>query len=233
MKLEDARVVARNVAGLMRPFCERIEIAGSIRREAPEVRDIEIVAIPFLAERLVPGSLLGETAPVNVLWEALHEVKGIRWIKQGVPGIEDWPIKPNGRYWRGLIPRGSFDAPADIKLDVFLARWVNWGVILTIRTGSADFSRALVTYARDRTDYQVNGGELAFKTGGAVPCPDERVLFDALGIVFIDPRARTGERQVIPKSRPVAFCDRCPALVFSGREPIAELAAHVRSSHAG
>jgi len=231
MKLEQARMVALHVVQQLQPFCERVEIAGSIRRQSPEVKDIEIVCIPSWGEQQKPGSLLpGDNESVNLLHQAVANTEFIRWIKPGVPQIETWPIKPEGKYWRGLIRRGMFAAPADVKLDLFLARPENWGVIFTIRTGSADFSRALVTYARDRTDYRVDGGEMKLQ-GGAMPCPDERVVFDALGLVYLDPRARAGERQIIPKSRAVAFCDRCPALVFSGRDPIAELAAHVRSSH--
>jgi DNA polymerase/3'-5' exonuclease PolX len=199
VKLDGARKVALNVVGLMRPFCERIEIAGSIRRGVADVKDIEIVCIPSWADWPKEGSLLAETEPVNVLHQAVANAAGIRWIKPGVPGIEDWPIKPDGRYWRGLVLRDSFDAPADIKLDVFLARPENWGVILTIRTGAADFSRALVTYARDRTDYRVDGGQLML-AGGPAPCPDERNVFDALQLEWVAPTERVDERSVRAKS---------------------------------
>lgn len=198
MKLEEAREVAVQLVRVMRPSCVRIEIAGSIRRGVSAVKDIEIVCIPSFVERPVPGSLLGETAPSNALWESLHDSSFVRWIKPGVPGIEDWPIKPGGRYWRGIIREGVCGAPSDIKLDVFIARPENWGVIFTIRTGSADFSRALVTYARDSTDYRVDGGQLVL-AGGAVPCPDERVVFDALQLEWVEPSGRVGEQNVRPR----------------------------------
>ena len=231
MKLEQAREVALEVLGLVIPWCKQTLVAGSIRRESADVKDIEIVCIPSWDDRQKEDSLLaGDTAPVNLLHQAVARSEDIRWIKPGVPQIEDWPIKPDGRYWRGLIAAGKLGAPADIKLDLFLARPENIGVIFAVRTGSADFSRALVTFARDHTDYRVDGGELRLQ-GGMVPCPDERVLFDALGLLWIHPSARVGERQIIRKTQPVAFCDRCPSLVFSGRDPTAELAAHAQSSH--
>lgn len=48
MKLEDARAIARQVVKDFEPACDRIEIAGSIRRERPEVNDIDIVLQPMM-----------------------------------------------------------------------------------------------------------------------------------------------------------------------------------------
>lgn len=47
MKLEDARAIANEVKEALLPCCERIEIAGSVRRQKPEVNDIDVVAQPF------------------------------------------------------------------------------------------------------------------------------------------------------------------------------------------
>ncbi len=46
MRFEKAYSIAERVMKLLKPFCDRIEIAGSLRREKEEVKDIEIVAIP-------------------------------------------------------------------------------------------------------------------------------------------------------------------------------------------
>lgn len=46
MMLRHAQEAARAVLDQLRPFCKRIEVAGSVRRQAPEVRDLEIVCIP-------------------------------------------------------------------------------------------------------------------------------------------------------------------------------------------
>lgn len=46
MNLEDAKPIAEKYLDLLNPFCQRIEIAGSIRRKCPQVKDIEIVCIP-------------------------------------------------------------------------------------------------------------------------------------------------------------------------------------------
>ena len=45
MEYKKALEIAEKVKQELKPYCDRIEIAGSIRRKKPEVKDIEIVAI--------------------------------------------------------------------------------------------------------------------------------------------------------------------------------------------
>ena len=46
MKLEEALKIISEVYYRLKPNCERIEVAGSIRRHKPNVNDIDIVLIP-------------------------------------------------------------------------------------------------------------------------------------------------------------------------------------------
>ncbi|GAH73129.1 unnamed protein product, partial [marine sediment metagenome] len=46
MELEKAKVIAENLKSLLAPVCEKIEVAGSIRRQKPDVGDIELLCIP-------------------------------------------------------------------------------------------------------------------------------------------------------------------------------------------
>ena len=48
MELSKARDIADQVIERLRPHCERVQIAGSIRRGKERVKDIEIVASPLL-----------------------------------------------------------------------------------------------------------------------------------------------------------------------------------------
>lgn len=45
MELEKAKVIADQVIARLAPYCQKIEVAGSIRRRRPLVRDIDIVLI--------------------------------------------------------------------------------------------------------------------------------------------------------------------------------------------
>lgn len=46
MELANAKVIANIVVKALEPFCDRIEIAGSIRRQKSVVNDIDLVLIP-------------------------------------------------------------------------------------------------------------------------------------------------------------------------------------------
>jgi len=46
MELTKARAIAEEIKDLLAPVCKKVEIAGSIRRQKPFVRDIDVVLIP-------------------------------------------------------------------------------------------------------------------------------------------------------------------------------------------
>ncbi len=46
MKLQEALSKASEVYYRLKPYCQKIEVAGSIRRQKAEVRDIDLVLIP-------------------------------------------------------------------------------------------------------------------------------------------------------------------------------------------
>lgn len=190
MKLSHAKIIARNLVEEISPFCEKVMICGSIRREKPEVKDIEIVAIPKFIERETPTDNLFE--PVlkeNVNW--LHfwatvKQKTIRWIKPGTSEIITWTPKADGRYWRGLVKTEG----KEIKLDLFLANPDNFGVIETIRTGPADFSQALVTVIKHQTPFRVFEGHLINEEQQIISCPTQEAFFRNAGIVFVPVQIR-------------------------------------------
>lgn len=82
MELKEAQKIAEKHLNRLKPYCSRIEIAGSIRREKPEVKDIEIVCIP-------KNSVYDRTNFIDVVnnWE---KVKG----------------EPTGKYTQRILPEG-------------------------------------------------------------------------------------------------------------------------------
>jgi DNA polymerase/3'-5' exonuclease PolX len=165
------------------PACERIQIAGSIRRRQPKVSDIELVAIPKT-----------EIAHVG-LWENPEEF----WPLCGLIAnmrAELAPVKgfKHSRDWK----YAQFEyAPAKFigtaKVDLFLATPETWGCIFTIRTGPAEFTHRLVTPKRQ------NGlcpSHLRFKDGRiwsgdrALETPEEKDVFVALGLPWLEPWER-------------------------------------------
>ena len=67
MKLQEAKTIAQTVKKVLTPYCDRIEIAGSIRRGKPIVHDINIVLIEKPESALIiPPSLLATIVAITL-----------------------------------------------------------------------------------------------------------------------------------------------------------------------
>src|SRR5690242_13249258 len=123
----EATALAWELLGLLGPVCERIEIAGSIRRQRPTIGDIELVCIPRYGRK--PADLFGEleTQGPNLL-----DIECDRLVNAGVLGRRfdknDRPRWGSGLKWATY--RG-------IAVDIFpVIAPAQWGVDFLLRTGS-------------------------------------------------------------------------------------------------
>ena len=151
MKYEKAYPIARDMANQLAPYCERIEIAGGIRRRKEEPHDIELVAIAKVEPIFdLFGHEIGER---NLLDEALDKL------------VESWQLKAGPK--QGSRFKQFVVTPAGVMLDLFVVKPpAQWGVIFAIRTGPAHYSHWLVTQ-------RSKGGPLpedAYVRDGAVWC---------------------------------------------------------------
>lgn len=160
MILNQAQSVANEIKSLLEPHCIRIEIAGSIRRLKPEVKDIEIVCIPKPYET---GLFASGIATIINKWQ---KVKG------------ELPCK----YTQRILPQG-------IKADIFFANPDNWGLIFAVRTGSADYSHKVLASNWSRLGYKSINGMLT-KDETITPVREEIDLFNLLGLKYIEPQFR-------------------------------------------
>ncbi len=178
--LHEAEAIAAQVVTDLSPYCERIEVAGSVRRRKEQVGDIEIVAIP----RYELGGLFA-THPVNTLWAYLEASTTYRLIKgKG----------PDGRYYQLVRPDTD-----DVQIDLFIAQEDNWGYILLLRTGSAAFGPAVLArwkhrqWMRAQDEHGSVDGHLVTRAGEIVPTPDEETVFRLVGLDPVPPEERTDE----------------------------------------
>jgi len=167
-----AEQIAADFLTALRPFCERAEIAGSLRRGKAEVGDIEIVVQPILHPvRGLFGDVVGmENALESFPWAAWGRI-----------------IKSGPRHKQIITPQGA-------ALDVFIVLPpAQWGLIYLLRTGPADFSRWVVTPRRK------GGGlpsHLRVKDGAIwsgkelIPTPAEADVFRLLGLAYTPPAQR-------------------------------------------
>lgn len=166
-----AASVADRVRTELLPFCDRCEIAGSIRRRKERVKDIEVVCIPkqVIVPSLLTGAIDQELYPHHDFVLMVN-----RWLK--VKG------KPTGKYTQRMLPEG-------IPLDLFMATPENWGLIFAIRTGSAEFSHQVLAKGWVRAGYRSEGGVL-MRNGTPTFVREERDLFELLGIPWVEPEER-------------------------------------------
>lgn len=178
---------------LLRDYCERIEVAGSIRRLRNDVGDIELVAIPKIETE--PDGMFGERQ-VNRLTQKLDALLlDQAWIKPH-------PTDPK----RGKRYSKVIDCETGMQLDLFSATPSTFGLIYLIRTGPASYSQRFVTDLH-RAGFHVSGGTLHRGSGSSDrdgwhpplgcpttcpvrPTPEEADVFDAAGWQFVAPELR-------------------------------------------
>jgi len=176
--LDAARYQAHRLLDLLEPVCERIEIAGSIRRQCLEVGDIELVAIPKSTQDLF-GVREWDTKIIKTRLFDLHS--------QTLLGSSDRTLFAKaGEWYAQFVAFG-------MKVDLFMTTPEKWGCIFMIRTGSADFTKKMVKR-------KVWGGycpdHLYFKDGRlwdgeeALDTPEEDDVFRELGMAYVKPENR-------------------------------------------
>jgi DNA polymerase/3'-5' exonuclease PolX len=169
MQLSEALIIANKYKAHLAPFCDRIEIAGSIRRQKPEVKDIELVAIPIQQVARIDLFSGVQTQPVPGFIQTVnmwHKIKG----------------EATGKYTQRSLVEG-------INLDLFIATRLNWGLIFAIRTGSVDYSHHVLANGWTKLGYKSEGGILR-RDGHLTIVKEEADLFNLLGIPYVEPQLR-------------------------------------------
>ena len=175
----DAVVVAITLLKELLPLCERVSIAGSIRRCKPMVSDIELLYIPRVEER--PFDLL----TTHLVSLAEEHING--WLNSGliirrpsVTGVTSW----------GEKNKFAVHVPSGISLDLFATTTENWWVSLVIRTGSKETNLALANGAI-KLGRRLNAyGCGVIEHGEIIPARSERDVFDLCGVPYAEPEDR-------------------------------------------
>lgn len=169
-----ARNLADRIVEELRPGTTRIEIAGSVRRQKPEIGDIEIVCIPQLSINLFgdPGGSI-----LDIFIEQL---------------IQDGRIT-RGDKWGPKYKKLHIPARPDLGIDLFITTPEEWGYTFTIRTGCAEFSHKLVT-PRQQGGFLPGhlrvGGCRLWEGDKALETPEESDFLAALGVGWVEPEMR-------------------------------------------
>lgn len=194
MPLLEAGALAASAATMLSPYCERVVVAGSIRRKQADVDDVEIVCVPKVS-----------TAPAGLFGDFVDETNELDVFcrEMLVAGVFGHRVDKNGRPAFGTrLKRLTYEGFA---LDLFsVLAPAQWGVILAIRTGPADFSHRLVT-PRSQGGLMPNWLKCRdgafWRLDGSIATPEEADVFAVIGLPYVAPEQRTG-RERIPHSLP-------------------------------
>lgn len=195
MILHDAYKLAEKIKGVLAPFCERIEIAGSIRRARPVVNDIDIVLLPL------PGSAAEE----------------LRAILRKCAVVKDGP--------QNMVVRSKCGQQIDVRFahgeirDLLTTTPSNWGAQLLCWTGSQEHNIYLNQCAQ-KMGLMLRAGHALVAPGGSgraatgddsqresphqekiIASATEEEIFKALGLDWIPPVARERSAAVSQTSR--------------------------------
>lgn len=129
--------IAERFAKQMLPHVDEVVIAGSLRRQCPDVGDIEIMAIPKFRE--TQGGLFGDSEWESKLDTLFHKdypglisgasrYKKFRYTSVEMPQIKEYSKNPDDY----------------LQIDLFITTISDWGRILAIRTGSASYSQKMI-----------------------------------------------------------------------------------------
>lgn len=160
LDLTEAQKIVTPIKTTVEPLCELIEVAGSIRRQKPTVHDIDFVVV---AKN--DGDWLKMSEKLKQL-KAKPNCSGNSVIKAYVP-CQD----------------GFF------QVDFYRAQPSTFGILLLVRTGSAEHNMWLAGHAFSK-GMRLKYSEGLIKDGVAVAGENEQGVFEALGLPYPLPSER-------------------------------------------
>lgn len=179
----EALALAAELVALLSPYCERLEILGSLRRKTPTAGDIELLAIPKMLDEPMLD-LFGEVVQHRVSSLLEHQVEAL--LADGV--LHKRPPTRWGDRFKAALYQG-------FPLDLFMTRDpANYGYQKVLRTGSAAFSKRLVTPVEKGgwlpAGLLCRDGYIWRTDGGTVATLEEEDVFALLGRDFVAPELR-------------------------------------------
>lgn len=213
----EAAPIARRFVDLIKPYCDQLIVAGSLRRRLPTVADVEICVVPRIESvGVTVTDLFGETTTIEQR-DTLHGFLD-QCLEANV--VQKRPRADGATFWG---PRAKYLTYDGLPFDVFSAvnDWRKpdavptaepdrFGIMLTIRTGPADYSHRLVTPRDQKCEvkklgngrpvmrpgllpeiYRVADGWLTYRTSAErIPTPTEESVYELLGLDWVEPWQR-------------------------------------------
>lgn len=160
MRLEEATTIAEKVKEILSPYCEKIEIAGSIRRRKPVVHDIDIVLIEKPEVWLVLSSQIASIGRITLNG---NKIKSL-WYGDKESGIAIDIYIATPATWATLLLIRTGSKESNIRL-ASIAKRQGWHL-------------------------KANGDGLFNEKGERIAGDTEESIYEALGIPYQEPEGR-------------------------------------------
>lgn len=180
---DEAKVVAAEMVRWLDPACERLVVAGSLRRQQQTVGDVEILYHSKIVQRRDPEEMF-VTQNVSLATEviAMMESVGVLERRKNVAGRETFgPLNKLMRHRASGIPVDLFSEPS----------LADWWRSLVIRTGPKELNVRLITTAAKRgINVHAYGTGLTDMRGAPIACESEERFFEICGARYLQPKDR-------------------------------------------
>ena len=173
--------VAAELCAALKPACDRLVVAGSLRRQKPTVGDIEILYIGKAAPHRVAGDFFA-TYTANLADEVIEALERA--------GIVERRTNVNGSQMYGPKNKLMRHKATGLPVDFFAATEANWWNYLVCRTGPADSNTRICMAAQDR-GWKWNPYGAGFSRGGELrEMASEEAVFAFVGLPYAQPKDR-------------------------------------------
>lgn len=171
--------VAESLVELLSPVCERIEIAGSLRRRKAMVGDVEILYVTKLEER--PEGLFDRVS-VSLADEVL--------VALIAAGAIDYRRNVNGSRMWGDSNKFAIHCETGIPVDFFRTTEAAWHNYLVCRTGPGASNIRIAEAAQKRGLKWHPYGSGFTRGSETLVMSSERQVFETVGLPYLEPEAR-------------------------------------------
>lgn len=160
LNLGEAKEIADQVKCAAAVHCDKIEVAGSIRRQRAKVHDIDFVV----------------ATKTDAEWKKImEELKRLKAI----------PNCSGNSVIKAFLPcRNEL-----FQVDFYRAKGENFGIHLLIRTGSADHNMWLASFAISK-GMRIKYSQGLLKDDEVIAGDDEKAVFEGLGLRWQAPPER-------------------------------------------
>jgi DNA polymerase/3'-5' exonuclease PolX len=182
IQLAHAQIIVQDLINLFNPFCERIEVAGSVRRKKNIVKDIELVIIPKKA--IEKAGLFGDEENITYPLDSF------------ILNNSQFQLRPNklgGTSYgeKNKLLMFNHQEYGWIALDIFTADESNFTMIKFIRTGGAENNKRIALTANQLgMNLRIYESCFVDKRGFKYQMNSEEQIYKFLGLPYLKPEER-------------------------------------------